>query len=295
MLPNSIANQPPIPTLAKLLQTGQFDLLIKQARECASRWPNSAPVWHLMALAQLSAGRPGEAVMPLTKAARLLPQDTEIQEQLAIALMQSGRAREALRAFERCLALAPNHLGALINAASLANELGAHEAALKYCQQAQQLAPKQPEALFNQARAHAGMGKAQAAINSFLSVAELTQTATVAQNDIGLRLFELGAISDAESCLRRAIALAPGNALAHANLGKVLETQGHLDSALASLQQASRRGLPASPCAGTKIGQRPHQSGQRPVWPATPRRSRSRLPRSTSHRKNEWRCPQQSG
>lgn len=240
MLPNPLANQPPIPALANLLQTGQFDLLIKQARECASRWPNSAPVWHLMALAQLSAGRPGEAVTPLTKAARLLPQDTEIQEQLAVALMQSGRGKEALRAFERCLALAPNHLGALINAASLANDLGVYETALKYSQQALQLVPKQPETLFNQARAHAGMGKTQAAINSFLVVAELTQNATVAQNDIGLRLFELGAISEAETCLRRAIALAPGNALAHANLGKVLEIQGKLDSALVSLQQATR-------------------------------------------------------
>ena len=240
MQPTSAANQPPIPALVHLLQTGQFDLLVKQARDCTSRWPNVAPVWHLMALAHLSAGRPGEAVMPLTKAARLLPQDTEIQEQLAVALMQSGRHKEALRAFERCLALAPNHLGAMINAASLANELGAHDIALKYCQQALKLAPSQPEALFNQARAQAGMGKAEAAINTFRTVAELTRTATVAQNDIGLRLFELGAIGDAEACLRRAIALAPDNALAHANLGKVLEVQGKLDLALASLQQATR-------------------------------------------------------
>lgn len=240
MLPNQTANLPPVQALANLLQTGQFDLLIKQARECASRWPNSAPVWHLMALAHLSAGRPGEAVMPLTKAARLLPQDTEIQEQLAVALMQSGRDKEALRAFERCLALAPDHLGAMINAASLANDLGAGETALKYSQQALRRAPNQPEALFNQARALAGSGKTQAAIDSFRNVAELTQNATVAQNDIGLRLFELGAVGDAETCLRRAIALAPGNALAHANLGKILESRGQADAALASLQQATR-------------------------------------------------------
>jgi predicted O-linked N-acetylglucosamine transferase (SPINDLY family) len=240
MQPTSAANQPPIPALVNLLQTGQFDLLIKQARECASRWPNAAPVWHLMALAQLSAGRPGEAVMPLTKAARLLPKDTEIQEQLAVALMQSGRSKEALRAFERCLELAPNHLGAMINAASLANDLGAHDTALKYCQKARQLAPQQPEALFNQARAQAGLGLTQTAISSFLAVAAATQTASLAQNDIGLRLFELGAISDAETCLRRAIALTPDNALAHANLGKVLEIQGKLDLALASLRQATR-------------------------------------------------------
>lgn len=240
MQPNSAAKQPPIPALVNLLQTGQFDLLIKQARECASRWPNAAPVWHLMALGHLSAGRPGEAVAPLTKAAKLLPQDTEIHEQLAVALMQSGRGKEALRAFERCLALTPSHLGTMINAASLANDLGTHDTALKYCQHALQLAPKQPEALFNQARAQAGLGQTEAAINTFRTVAELTQTATVAQNDIGLRLFELGAIGDAETCLRRAISLAPSNALAHANLGKVLEVQGKLDLALASLQQATR-------------------------------------------------------
>src|SRR5574343_1147420 len=240
MQPTSAANQPPIQALVNLLQTGQFDLLVKQARECASRWPNAAPVWHLRALAHLSAGRPGEAVMPLTKAAKLLPQDTEIQEHLATALMQSGRGKAALRVFERCLALAPSHLGAMINAASLANDQGAYEIALKYCQQALQLAPKQPETLFNQARAQAGMGKTQAAIDSFLAVAEQTQGATVAQNDIGLRLFELGAIAQAETCLRRAIALAPGNALAHANLGKVLEVQGQAEAALTSLQQATR-------------------------------------------------------
>jgi len=240
MQPNHAANQPPIPALANLLNAGQFDTLLRQATECAARWPNSAPVWHLMALAYLSTGRPGDAVVPLTKAARLLPQDMEIQEQLATALMQSGRSKEALRAFERCLVLAPSHLGALINAASLANDQGAHEAALKFCQRARQLAPNQPEAIFNLGRALAGLGKTQEAVNSFLTVAELTQAATMAQNDIGLRLFELGAIDAAETCLQRAIKLTPGNPLAHANLGKVLEAQGKPEAALASLRRATQ-------------------------------------------------------
>ncbi|MDA0191152.1 MAG: tetratricopeptide repeat protein, partial [Proteobacteria bacterium] len=131
--------QPPIQSLVALLQRGQFDALVREAKACTMRWPAAAPGWHLLGLAYLNLGRPAEAVAPLARASKLLPHEAQILEQLGIAQMQSGRAADASRSFERCLALAPGQAGVLINLAHLANDTGRHTAAERYCRQALRL------------------------------------------------------------------------------------------------------------------------------------------------------------
>lgn len=251
--PPSAAHQPPIQALVNLLQTGQFETLAQHAKDCTARWPASAPVWHLLGLAYLNLGRPGDAVAPLARAGKLLPKDAQIQEQLAIALMQADRRQEAYRAFERCLELAPGQAGTLINMAHLANELGKHNAAERHCQEALRLAPGQPEALFNLGRALRGMGRPQEAIAALREAAAQAADSPAAQNDIALQLQELGAAAEAEACLRKAVALAPGYAQAHSNLGRLLEQQGRSDDALAAFRRAVAL-APDLPAAHANLG-----------------------------------------
>ncbi len=237
-MPPPVPPQPPIQTLVQLLHGGQFDLLARQAEECSRRWPKAGPVWHLLGLAHLSAGRPEQALRPLGQAAKLMPGEADIHEHLAIACMQSGRPGEALPAFERCLAIAPGHLGALINAASLANDLGRYPAAEKFARKALAIAAGQAEAAFNLGRALRGQGKVAEAREVLQAVAAQTRGNAVAQNDVGLHLLELGAEGPAETCFRQALALAPGHALAHANLAKLLVRRGESANALAALRRA---------------------------------------------------------
>lgn len=233
------SSQPPISALVQMLRSGQFSALIRQAAECAARWPSSGPVWHLWGVAHLSLGQIAEAVLPLQRASKLMPKDIEVLEQLAIALMQVGRQQEAFQSFERALSLATaDPSGILINLAHLANELGKYAVAERHCQRALQLIPGQPEALYNLGRALCGQGKQQAATATFREVASRTRHAAAAQNDVGLQLQALGADADAEACFRLAISLQPGYALAHSNLGRMLEVQGRASEALLSFRQA---------------------------------------------------------
>lgn len=229
---------PPVAALVELLRSGQMEALAHQAQACAVRWPGSGPVWHLLGLAYLNLGRPGEAVEPLAKAGKLLPRAADVAEHLAIAFMQAGRAREAYRAFQRCLALAPGEAHVRINLAHLANELGEHSQAQEHCRQVLRRAPGQAEALFNLGRALRGLGKHEEAIAAFRQVLAGAKDSPVAHNDVGLQLQDLGARGEAEACFRRAIALAPDYARAHSNLGRMLQDQGRPDEALAALRQA---------------------------------------------------------
>ncbi len=238
MLPQSSNNQPPIAELVNLLRSGQLDRLVSAAEQCAARWQNSAPVWHLLGLGLLNMGRAGEAVTPLSRAAKLLRADAEILEHLALAQMQSGHAKEALRSFERCLGLEPERLGALINAASLANNQGSHLAAEKFCRRALRLSASQPESHFNLGLALRGLGRPAEAIAALRQAAALTTSTSMAQNDIGLQLLELGAFEAAEACFRLALTLAADNPMAHANLGRILQSRGQSAEALAALRKA---------------------------------------------------------
>lgn len=232
------AAPPPIQALVNLLQTGQFQLLIKQAKECAGRWPSSAPVWHLLGLGHLSAGCPADAIAPLSKATRLRPDDQQIHEHLGVALMQCGKSREALRVFENLALVSSDSPTACINASSLANDLGDWNAAEKHCLRALDMDPNSAEATFNLARSQRGNGKTDEAIASFIRTAELAINAPVAQNDIGLQLMDIGAIEEAEICLRRAIQLAPEHALGYVNLGKLLGIKGQINAAIEALNKA---------------------------------------------------------
>jgi predicted O-linked N-acetylglucosamine transferase (SPINDLY family) len=239
--------------LVDLLQSGQFDSLARHAKDCAVRWPASGPVWHLLGLAFLNQRRPDEAILPLTRASKLLPRQVDILEQLAIAQMQAGHLAEAHRSFERCLALAPKQPGLLINMAHLTNMQGKHTLAERHSQQVLRLIPGQPEALFNLARALRGQGRQQEAIAALRQADENAKNLPEAQNDIGLQLQEIGAATEAESCLRRAIALAPGYAQAYSNLGRALEQQGKSDEALAAFRRAISL-APDLPAAHANLG-----------------------------------------
>jgi predicted O-linked N-acetylglucosamine transferase (SPINDLY family) len=239
MSSNTTNNQPPIQELVNLLRSGQLERLVLTAEQCAGRWKNSAPVWHLLGLGLLNLGRAGEAVMPLSQAAKLLPKNAETLEHLALAQMQAGRSKEALRSFERCLGLEPDRLGALVSAASLANSQGNFLVAEKYCRRASRLAANQPETLFNLGLALKGLGRKTEAITVLRSAASLTTESSIAQNDIGLQLLNLDLITDAEECFRQAIALAPDNAMAHSNLGHVLQIRGQTNDALVAFCRAA--------------------------------------------------------
>lgn len=67
------------------------------------------PLRKNLGVALVRAGRPGEAVAPLRRAAELLPQDPEAAAGLAVALLSTGDLDEAELEAARALVLSPGH------------------------------------------------------------------------------------------------------------------------------------------------------------------------------------------
>lgn len=118
-----------------------------------------------------------------------------------------------------------------INAAHAANMQGDFLSAVKWCRQVLAIAPGIPEAWYNLGIAEANLGHRDAALDALKQARFRTLDSPEAQNSIGLQLIELRAYAEAESCLERAIALAPKYVFAHANLGKLRQQQKRLDEA----------------------------------------------------------------
>lgn len=115
---------------------------------------------------------------------------------------------------------------------------GQYAVAIECCQRLVRKFPSLPEAWYNLSIAFRGQGKREQALNALKKTDGLTRENSDAQNSIGFQFMELGALLDAERCLRRAISLAPDFAFAYSNLGMLREKQGRLDDAEALFNKA---------------------------------------------------------
>ncbi len=131
-------------------------------------------------------------------------------------------------------------LGQWISAAHAANTNGQFDAAAGLCKQALKVAPNLPEAWYNLAIAHRGLGRKSEALDALKKTGTLTRDSADAQNSIGLEFLELAAYPEAKRYFERAIALAPGYAFPHSNLGKLLERQKRYKEAETSFRTAIR-------------------------------------------------------
>jgi protein O-GlcNAc transferase len=118
-----------------------------------------------------------------------------------------------------------------VNAAHAANAKGEFAAAADWCRRTLQYLPYLPEAWYNLGVAYRGQGLRNDAITSLEKAAAHANDDPAAQNSVGLQLLELGALPQAERCLRRAVSLAPTFAFARSNLGLLRERQKRLAEA----------------------------------------------------------------
>ncbi|WP_431857431.1 tetratricopeptide repeat protein [Azospirillum sp.] len=157
-------------------------------------------------LAQL--GRPGEAVVFLSQAARLAPDDPETLNNLAMALEAAGRAWEAADAwsqlgtllyaqrrheqavgvFEKALSVFPGHLGAGANLGAALQALGRHAEAVERLSALLTGNPEEAEAYNNLGNAQMGAGDVEAAIASYRRAIALRLDYFEAYSNLGLAL-----------------------------------------------------------------------------------------------------------
>ena len=194
----------------------------------------------LLALATqlLQAGRPADAIAPLRDAALLQPSNSFIQHDLGLACLEVGRIADAIAAFERAVASNPRYADAYFRLGIALEKLGNIAAAVVAYGRATELLPSLTEAWFRAGALVYTLGNRDEAIGCFRRAA-----ATGGNSSFG-RLGKVRALlvedrnQEAEQVLRHALALDPGNAMAHDLLGNLLSEFGRFDEARECFQSA---------------------------------------------------------
>jgi tetratricopeptide (TPR) repeat protein len=193
-----------INALSALFNKGRYAEVLPLAKKMTERYPMHGQGWKALGIAFIQTAKNAEALVPMKKAAELLPDDIGVHNYLGNTLNEMGYLKEAEASYQRILQIKPNHAEAYSN---LGNNLK------------------------NQGR----LNEAEA---SYSMALQLNPNYAEAHNNLGNTLWELSRLDEAETCFRRAIQLKPDFVAAHCNLGNNLRSQGKLNEAEASYRQA---------------------------------------------------------
>lgn len=182
----------------------------------------------------LQNGRTAVALAPDHPAARSL---------LGLSLLQLGRTAEAVAELERAIQRDKNNAGLLGNLAQAYVMAGRHADAHQMFRRAQRLAPAHWPFAQGAAIALAQQGDPAAAETLLRRITERHAQESVPWHNLGNVQLELGKPADAESSLRTALRLDPGNLDARLSLGSALHRQSQFSAA----ESAYRECIAAQP------------------------------------------------
>jgi len=197
-------SQSEIAALVAMFEQRRYADMEQTARFLTARFPDHGISWKALCMGLQFQGRQAEALMPLQRAASLLPHDIDICYNLGEVLLSSGRTAEAQTHFRRTLALNARHI----------------------------------PALFSMGRALAESAQPLEAEGYYRSALALDPSIAEGHNNLGVLLLDQQRATEAEACFRQALAAKPDFAEAHGNLGLALKELGRLPEAVAAFETA---------------------------------------------------------
>jgi len=240
-------------------QAGRFAEAQAAYSEVLSADPNQVEAWRLMSLLADQFGRPDLAKDWSAKARALEPSEIHHLFGEAAAFQQLNRWAEAEMRYRQVVELAPNITEASNNLGIALGRLGRHAEAVAALQQAVELSPNialfhnnlgvalidlerhdEAVAAFRTAialdpgpmEAHHNLGKALYALGRLQEAGHAMQDALRRQqdprilSDMGVLLYDLGRLADAEMVLRTGLDQAPEDPELHYNLSTTLLKAG---------------------------------------------------------------------
>jgi protein O-GlcNAc transferase len=222
--------------LQGLYDSGRFSEAEARANSLLLSYPESAPVWKLLALS--IQRRRGNALQPLRRAADLDPADAEVRHWLGLAQARLGLLVDAAESFRLALKIRPDFAEAHVGLGNVLKELGhLYDATMSY-RQALRLRPDYAEAHSRLSSALQDLGELNAALESCRKALALDPALAEAHCIEGSVLQALGHPSEAVKSYREALRFRPEYAEAHCGLGSALRDLGELDAALENCRQA---------------------------------------------------------
>ena len=186
----------------------------------------------------LKAGRPADAVAPLAEAARLQPGNATILHDLGLACLDTGQAADAVAVLRRAVALKPRYTDAHFRLGLALERLGDEAGAILAYDRTTELLPSHTEAWFRAGALVFAMGHREEAAGCFRRAAATGPKTRFGRLGQARALLAVDRDADAERVLRQALALDPGNAMAHDLLGNLLAEAGRFDEARTNFERA---------------------------------------------------------
>ncbi len=193
-----------INALVALFNEGRFTEAANLAQSMTERFPLNWIGWKMLGVVFQQLGRYEDALVPMRKAADLLPQDAEAHNNLGITLQNLDHLAEAEASYRRALQIRPDYAQAHSNLGSTLQ----------------------------------GMNRLSEAEASYRRALLIDPDYAKAHCNLGAILQYLGRLDEAEASLRRALEIWPDYVDAHNNQGAVLQDQGRIAEAEASYRRA---------------------------------------------------------
>jgi tetratricopeptide (TPR) repeat protein len=218
------------------VQSGRFaeaELCCQQALTLDEQHPDAL---HLLGVLCFHAQQPDAAVEWIGRAVQRAPK-AEYLLSLATVLERQGRLEEARQHYGRALSLKPDDKGLWNHIGNLLWQLGHKDDAALHLQQALKLNPQHWEAAHNGGMLLLELGRHAEAIRCFDVAEKLMPSAALYQ----MRAVCLSAVNrfeDAQADYEKSIALDPGLAETHNNLGLLHWRFGRLEQAFACFDSA---------------------------------------------------------
>jgi protein O-GlcNAc transferase len=208
--------------------------------------PGRAAHYNSLGHAYRRLGQLQDAVSAYRTAAEIRPESAEIHNNLATTLLDLGLHTEAVTHYRQAVEHAPGLGDIWYNLANVLADIGTPAETDLCYRNAIDLKPKFTDALGNYGRWLMTQGRWADAESRLAEALTLTPMQAGTWNNLGVVSQELRR-TEAEACFRNAIAINPGLADAHYNLGCLLSAQGRPDEAIACHETA----IEADPGFGT--------------------------------------------
>lgn len=219
-------------------QTGNLSESLLPMRKAAELMPRDAEAHCNLAVVLTDLGQTEEAEACCRRAIALNPNYAEAYCNLGVALNDLGRVEEAEACLCRAIALKPGYAEAYCNLGAVLNDLGRYAEAEANCRQAIALKPNYAEAYCNLSAILNSLDRADEARACCNRSITLKPNYAGAFTNLGNALVRLRQMEEAQACYRQAIALNPGNAEAHNNLGNAFRLLGRFREAEDCFRQA---------------------------------------------------------
>jgi tetratricopeptide (TPR) repeat protein len=232
--------------LAYLL-AGNYEKAVEQAlanteavRPAVSGSPGPAQAWSVMGIAYAHLKEGERSANAFWQAANLAPDEEEHWLNLTRELMERSRHPEAIKAVQSGLAANPKSYALHLRLGAAYLAAGHYPEAESVFRDLVAAGDPLPTGYIGLAQVLLRTGRAEEAATELGDAEKKLGPKFLVSYFHGLALDRAGKPSEASAAFREAVQLNPNSVEAHLNLGKIELALGHVDEAIAELQQALR-------------------------------------------------------